>query len=145
MKAKFEIARDTKMSDEEYNAWMRHRELERRLAAAKSNILKSRRSKPGAGDIKDTSNTEVERLRALKTKIEAEMAGLEAKFPSLKGKEAETPEIENPTEEPHKFHYPFGIFDFTDKPRGPMEWFLAKADNPEIDNSNFAEFYQRHY
>jgi hypothetical protein len=48
---------------------------------------------------------------------------------------------ENPTEEPHKFHYPFGIFDFTDKPRGVMEWFLAKADNPSITNDNFAEFY----
>ena len=48
---------------------------------------------------------------------------------------------ENPKEEPHKFHYPFGIFDFTDKPRGPMEWFLARADNPAIDPQNFAEFY----
>jgi tryptophan halogenase len=48
---------------------------------------------------------------------------------------------ENPTEEPHKFHYPFGIFDFTDKPRGVMEWFLAKADSPSITNDNFAEFY----
>jgi tryptophan halogenase len=48
---------------------------------------------------------------------------------------------ENPAEEPHKFHYPFGILDFTDKPRGPMEWFLAKADDPSIPNENFAEFY----
>jgi len=48
---------------------------------------------------------------------------------------------ENPTEHPHKFHYPFGIMDFTEKPRGPMEWFLAKADNPAIPNENFAEFY----
>jgi tryptophan halogenase len=48
---------------------------------------------------------------------------------------------ENPTEEPHKFHYPFGIFDLTGKPRGPMEWFLAKADNPSIPLDNFAEFF----
>jgi tryptophan halogenase len=48
---------------------------------------------------------------------------------------------ENPTEQPHTFHYPFGIFDFTDKPRGLMEWFLARADNPEIKPENFAEFY----
>lgn len=48
---------------------------------------------------------------------------------------------ENPTEEPHKFHYPFGIFDFTDKPRGVMEWFLARADRKDIDPSNFAEFF----
>ena len=48
---------------------------------------------------------------------------------------------ENPKESPHTFHYPFGIFDMTDKPRGVMEWFLAKAADPSIDNSNFAEFY----
>lgn len=48
---------------------------------------------------------------------------------------------ENPKEEPHKFHYPFGTFDFTDKPRGVMEWFLAAADRGDIDPSNFAEFY----
>ena len=48
---------------------------------------------------------------------------------------------ENPKAEPHKFHYPFGIFDFTDKPRMLMEWFLARADDPSIDPQNFAEFY----
>ncbi len=48
---------------------------------------------------------------------------------------------ENPKEEPHKFHYPFGMFDFTDKPRSIMDWFINKVHNPEIDNSNFAEFF----
>lgn len=48
---------------------------------------------------------------------------------------------ENPTQEPHKFHYPFGTYDFTDKPRGLMEWFLARIDNPDITPDNFAEFY----
>ena len=48
---------------------------------------------------------------------------------------------ENPKEEPHKFHYPFGFFDFTDKPRSIMDWFINKVHNPEIDNSNFAEFF----
>jgi hypothetical protein len=48
---------------------------------------------------------------------------------------------ENPKEEPHKFHYPFGFFDFTDKPRGIMDWFLNKIHNKDIDNSNFAEFF----
>ena len=48
---------------------------------------------------------------------------------------------ENPGPTAHKFHYPFGIFDFTDKPRALMDWFLAKADNPSISNENFAEFY----
>ena len=48
---------------------------------------------------------------------------------------------ENPTEKPHTFHYPFGIFDFTDKPRGLMEWFLARVTDKSIDPGNFAEFY----
>lgn len=48
---------------------------------------------------------------------------------------------ENPQEKPHKFHYPFGIYDFTDKPRLLMEWFLIKAKYPDINPENFAEFY----
>lgn len=48
---------------------------------------------------------------------------------------------ENPKAEPHKFHYPFGMFDMTDKPRGIMDWFINKVHNPSIDNSNFAEFF----
>lgn len=48
---------------------------------------------------------------------------------------------ENPMETPHKFHYPFGQFDFHDKPRGLMEWFLIKANIAGIDCSNFAEFF----
>jgi tryptophan halogenase len=48
---------------------------------------------------------------------------------------------ETPTETPHTFHYPFGIFDVTDKPRGVMEWFLYKTMHPELDSKNFAEFY----
>jgi tryptophan halogenase len=48
---------------------------------------------------------------------------------------------ENPTEERHTFHYPFGQFDLTDKPRGVMDWFLYKARHPELDCNNFAEFF----
>lgn len=48
---------------------------------------------------------------------------------------------ENPSEEPHTFHYPFGLFDMTDKPRGLMDWFLYKTKHPELDNKNFAEFF----
>lgn len=88
------------MSDEEFNAWMDYQELERRLAATKSNILKSRRSRPGAGDIKDQPNDEVERLRALKKKLEDKIADIAAKFPSVTKDKGEAPEIENPEEEP---------------------------------------------
>ena len=90
----------TQMSDEEFNAWMDYQELQRRLAATKSNILKSRRSRPGAGDIKDRPDNEVERLRALKKKLEDKIADLASKFPSLSKDAGEAPEIETPEEEP---------------------------------------------
>jgi flavin-dependent dehydrogenase len=48
---------------------------------------------------------------------------------------------ENPKEEPHTFHYPFGIFDVTEKPRNVMDWFLARAEDSSIDPKNFAEFH----
>lgn len=48
---------------------------------------------------------------------------------------------EEPTTPPHVFHYPFGIFDFTDKPRGLMDWFIYRSHHPELDPYNFAEFY----
>lgn len=48
---------------------------------------------------------------------------------------------EAPGEKPHTFHYPFGLFDFTDKPRNLMDWFLAKVTDPNIDCNNFAEFF----
>lgn len=49
---------------------------------------------------------------------------------------------ENPVEgKPHTFHYPFGIFDFTDKPRGLMDWFIYKTRHPETDPNNFGEFF----
>ena len=90
----------SKMSNDEFNAWMDYQELERRLAATKSNILKSRKSRPGAGDIQDRPNDEVERLRALKKKLEDKIADIAAKFPSVTKGKGEAPEIENPEEEP---------------------------------------------
>ena len=48
---------------------------------------------------------------------------------------------ETPGDEPHVFHYPFGNFDMTDKPRGIMEWFLARARDKTIPPSHFAEFF----
>lgn len=47
---------------------------------------------------------------------------------------------ENPKDEPHTFHYPFGNFDFTDKPHGLMEWFILASKNG-LDPSTFAQFY----
>ena len=88
-----------KMSDEEFDAWLTYQELERRLAATKSNILKARKSRPGVGDIKDQPGTEVERLRALKSSLEDRMAALVAKFPSVKGGAQEPEDIEMPDTE----------------------------------------------
>ena len=88
------------MSDDEFNAWMDYQELERRLANTKSNILKARKSRPTAGDIKDQPSDEVERLRALKKKLEDKIADIAAKFPSVTKGKGEAPEIENPEEEP---------------------------------------------
>lgn len=47
----------------------------------------------------------------------------------------------NPEKEAYAFHYPFGQFDFTDKPRGIMDWFIYKALVPETPTNNFAEFH----
>ena len=48
---------------------------------------------------------------------------------------------ENPKEKPHVFHYPFGQFDFTDKPHGLMEWFIGAAIKKDIDPYTFSTFY----
>ncbi len=89
----------TQMSDDEFNAWMDYQELERRLANTKSNILKARKSRPTPGDIKDQSSDEVERLRALKKKLEDKIADIAAKFPSVTKGKGDAPEIENPEDE----------------------------------------------
>ena len=47
-------------------------------------------------------------------------------------------------EELNTFHYPFGVFDYTDKERGPMEWFHIQHANPSIPPENFSEFYHDH-
>lgn len=48
-------------------------------------------------------------------------------------------------EKPNTFHYPFGTLDFSDKPRGPMEWFHQRALNPDaLPEETFAEFYHDH-
>ena len=39
------------------------------------------------------------------------------------------------------FHYPFGQYDLTDTKQGLMDWFKWKVRDPEVSNSNFAEFF----
>ena len=59
-----------KMSDDDYEAFMKVSDLENRLASTKSNILKIKKSKGVAGDIGDKPSTELVRLRDLKASLE---------------------------------------------------------------------------
>jgi hypothetical protein len=75
------------MSDEDYEAFMKYDELKQRLDSTKSNILKMKRSKGGvAGDIKDTSSSDIERLQALKTTLQSKIDALIASSDYLKKK-----------------------------------------------------------
>lgn len=44
-------------------------------------------------------------------------------------------------DEPVSFHYPFGSLNLENKSFGLMEWFLAKAQKPDMLCSSFAEYY----
>jgi hypothetical protein len=77
------------MSDEDYEAWEKYDDLQARLNATKSNIIKLKRSKGGTpGDISDKPSTELLRLRDLKTSLESRIADLVASSEYLKKKEA---------------------------------------------------------
>ena len=39
------------------------------------------------------------------------------------------------------WHYPFGVFDVTDSDGSLMPWFVWKAFDPTVKNSNFAEYF----
>jgi hypothetical protein len=58
------------MSSEDYEAFDKYTTLKQRLDATKSNILKMRRTKSTAGDIKDKPSSELVRLRDLKKSLE---------------------------------------------------------------------------
>ena len=93
------------MSDEDYEAFMKWSDLNDRLAATKSNILKVKRNKKGGeiGDIKDTSgSSELARLTDLKKSLQDRIEALIAGSDYLKkrtGREVTPPEIETPDEE----------------------------------------------
>jgi hypothetical protein len=67
-----------KMSDADYEAFMKVSDLENRLASTKSNILKLKKSKTAAGDIGDKPSTELVRLRDLKASLEKRIDDLVA-------------------------------------------------------------------
>jgi hypothetical protein len=111
----------SKASNEDYKAATQYRELERRLNATKSNILKLKRSKATAGDIKDKPSEELQRLRALRTSLEQRINSLVAssdyvkKLAGVEIPEPPTAAPEEETEEPldewtlNKLQYYAGI------------------------------------
>ena len=89
------------MSDEDYDAWMKWSDLNDRLSATKSNILKAKRNKGGKvmGDIGDTSSNEIPRLTTLKQSLEDRMNALVAGSKYLQNKiEKETGKAYEPIE-----------------------------------------------
>jgi hypothetical protein len=96
-----------KMSDADYEAFMKVSDLENRLAATKSNILKLKKSKIAAGDISDKPSDELLRLRDLKASLEKRIGDTVASSKYLQqrqekatGKKYEPIEIEDVETEP---------------------------------------------
>ena len=98
----------TSISDDDYEAFMKVSDLEQRLAATKSNILKLKKSKGVAGDISDRPSDELQRLRDLKASLEKRIADavasskyLQQRQEKVTGKKYEPIDIEDvETEEP---------------------------------------------
>ena len=97
-----------KMSDADYEAFMKVSDLENRLASTKSNILKLKKGKGAAGDISDRPSDELQRLRDLKASLEKRIGDVVASSKYLQrrqekatGKKYEPIDIEDvETEEP---------------------------------------------
>jgi hypothetical protein len=83
-----------KVSDADFEASLKYSDLDRRLAATKSNILKLRKSRTSAGDISDRPSTELQRLRDLKTSLEQRIEALKASSAYVR-KISGTPEPED--------------------------------------------------
>ncbi len=89
------------LSDEDYEAFMQASTLEDRITKVKSDIAKTKRSKPG-GEFSSEPSTELDRLRALRTTLEKRLADLVAGSKYLQkrsGVEVDDIELED-TEEP---------------------------------------------
>ena len=89
------------LSDEDYEAFMQASTLEDRITKVKSDIAKTKRSKPG-GEFSSEPSTELDRLRALRTTLEKRLADLVARSKYLQkrsGVEVDDIELED-TEEP---------------------------------------------
>ena len=96
-----------KMSDTDYEAFMKYDDLKNRLDATKSNILKMKRGKGGmASDISDKPGTDLARLQDLKKSLEGRIDTivktspyLQKRIEKLTGKVYEPIEVEDETDE----------------------------------------------
>ena len=89
------------LSDEDYEAFLKASTLEDRITKVKSDIAKTKRSKPG-GEFSSEPSTELDRLRALRATLEKRLADLVAGSKYLQkrsGVEVDDIELED-TEEP---------------------------------------------
>jgi hypothetical protein len=77
-----------RMSDEDYEAFMQYTDLENRLSKVKSDILKTKRSRPSIGDISDTPSNELQNLRDLKARLQTKMDSLLAGNEYLQSRKA---------------------------------------------------------
>jgi len=77
-----------RMSDEDYEAFMQYTDLENRLSKVKSDILKTKRSRPSIGDISDTPSNELQNLRDLKARLQTKMDSLLAGNEYLQSRQA---------------------------------------------------------
>jgi hypothetical protein len=84
------VSTASRLSDDEYEAFMKSIDLERRLAATKSNILKLRKGRTSAGDINDRPSTELQRLRDLKVSLEKRLEDLYASSAYLSQRQEKT-------------------------------------------------------
>lgn len=77
----------TRINDEDYQAFMKYSDLRDRLSATKSNLLKAKRPKGiEAGDIRGVEGNEVERLTNLKNSLESRINDLVSNSPYLQSK-----------------------------------------------------------
>jgi len=90
------------MSDEDYEAFMKYTDLENRLAKVKSDIIKTKRSRPSIGDIADRPSNELQNLRDLKNRLQQRMDDLLAGSDYLQARKAKMTKKAEPeeTEEP---------------------------------------------
>jgi hypothetical protein len=77
-----------RISDEDYEAFMKYTDLENRLSKVKSDVLKAKRARPSIGDIADTPSSELQNLRDLKNRLQAKMDDLLAGSEYLKARQA---------------------------------------------------------